>query len=349
MINVFSKIRRKLAAENKVMAYFRYAIGEILLVVIGILIALQVNNWNEQRKSNEKFNAVLEQIYTIVDQDVQYMTNYSSLLIQQSNITDSLLLIPKKIDPALLPSLLYYVDIIPDEFTSDATHQLDLLEFNPKNFSQSRLYKSIASYAFDGTGLNNLKSKHILPLLKKYNLPEPALIFGYSALNNFDNIDRGFFTKEQQKKALRVVQEVPFKIALQSAKSQTSLAYVMVQNKKNAALSILHLIKQYYPKARLLYQNIGIIGTATPNKNWDENVPMSLIDEQKSIWEVKIKLSDGSIKFRDGNSWLANWGGTTFPNGNTQWFSSDLQVKKGYYKVILNLSQKTYQFELIKE
>ncbi len=49
MVRFFNNIRQKLAAENKVMAYLRYAVGEILLVVIGILIALQINNWNEQR------------------------------------------------------------------------------------------------------------------------------------------------------------------------------------------------------------------------------------------------------------------------------------------------------------
>ena len=50
MMRFFRNIRQKLASENKVMAYLRYAIGEILLVVIGILIALQINNWNEGRK-----------------------------------------------------------------------------------------------------------------------------------------------------------------------------------------------------------------------------------------------------------------------------------------------------------
>jgi hypothetical protein len=50
---IFKNIRRKLAAQNKTMAYMRYAIGEIFLVVIGILIALQVNNWNEGRKDRK--------------------------------------------------------------------------------------------------------------------------------------------------------------------------------------------------------------------------------------------------------------------------------------------------------
>ena len=48
--------------ENKTSKYFKYAIGEIILVVIGILIALQVNNWNEQRKSKEYEKHLLNQL-----------------------------------------------------------------------------------------------------------------------------------------------------------------------------------------------------------------------------------------------------------------------------------------------
>jgi len=54
MIPFFRKIRKKMADDNKPMKYMRYAIGEILLVVIGILIALQVNNWNEINKDAKK-------------------------------------------------------------------------------------------------------------------------------------------------------------------------------------------------------------------------------------------------------------------------------------------------------
>lgn len=50
MIRIFRNIRQTLAAEHNVAKYLRYALGEIVLVVIGILVALQVNNWNEQRK-----------------------------------------------------------------------------------------------------------------------------------------------------------------------------------------------------------------------------------------------------------------------------------------------------------
>ncbi|WP_204346702.1 hypothetical protein [Psychroserpens algicola] len=52
MIKFFRNIRQNLLSEGKTGKYFKYAIGEIILVVIGILIALQINNWNEKRKEN---------------------------------------------------------------------------------------------------------------------------------------------------------------------------------------------------------------------------------------------------------------------------------------------------------
>jgi len=51
MIKFLRKIRQNLISEGKTGKYLKYAIGEIILVVIGILIALQINNWNENRKS----------------------------------------------------------------------------------------------------------------------------------------------------------------------------------------------------------------------------------------------------------------------------------------------------------
>jgi hypothetical protein len=68
MVQLFRKIRQKLLAEKKITHYFTYAIGEILLVVIGILLALQFNNW-----SIEKNNSVKERWYLInMVEDIEY-------------------------------------------------------------------------------------------------------------------------------------------------------------------------------------------------------------------------------------------------------------------------------------
>jgi len=62
MIKIFRKIRYDLMEKNKTGKYIKYAIGEIILVVIGILIALQINNWNEFRKDRVQEQEVLEQL-----------------------------------------------------------------------------------------------------------------------------------------------------------------------------------------------------------------------------------------------------------------------------------------------
>lgn len=63
MIKFFRKIRFRLMSENKTGKYLKYALGEIILVMIGILLALQVNNWNEHKKETKQERELL--IFTL--------------------------------------------------------------------------------------------------------------------------------------------------------------------------------------------------------------------------------------------------------------------------------------------
>ncbi len=62
MIKFFRKIRYDLMEKNKTGKYLKYAIGEIILVVIGILIALSINNWNENNKSRNSEKILLSNL-----------------------------------------------------------------------------------------------------------------------------------------------------------------------------------------------------------------------------------------------------------------------------------------------
>ena len=75
MIKFFRNIRKNLLNEGKTSKYFKYAIGEIVLVVIGILIALQINNWNESRKNSIFERKVISELSVDVNQDIQEMKN----------------------------------------------------------------------------------------------------------------------------------------------------------------------------------------------------------------------------------------------------------------------------------
>jgi hypothetical protein len=73
MIKFFRKIRQNLLMDNKTKKYFKYALGEIVLVVIGILIALSINNWNEERKNKIKESVYLEGIKSDLARDIKYI------------------------------------------------------------------------------------------------------------------------------------------------------------------------------------------------------------------------------------------------------------------------------------
>lgn len=71
MIKFFRKIRQNLLMENKTSKYFKYAIGEIVLVVIGILIALQINNWNNNRIEKQFETQILKEISKSIKNDIR--------------------------------------------------------------------------------------------------------------------------------------------------------------------------------------------------------------------------------------------------------------------------------------
>ncbi len=73
MIPFFRKIRKKMADDNRPLKYMRYAIGEIVLVVIGILIALQINTWNQLGKDRIKLRSNLIEIKESLDNDLKLM------------------------------------------------------------------------------------------------------------------------------------------------------------------------------------------------------------------------------------------------------------------------------------
>lgn len=75
MLKFFRRIRQNLIMENKVSKYLLYAIGEIVLVVIGILIALSINNWNTENKNHDLEKDLLLGIQSDLVRDTTQMTN----------------------------------------------------------------------------------------------------------------------------------------------------------------------------------------------------------------------------------------------------------------------------------
>ena len=90
MIKFFRKIRQNLLMENKTGKYFKYAIGEIILVVIGILIALQINNWNENQQLTKVENSTLKALLGEFEANRNSIKSYQDSIIKKKLFGDSL-------------------------------------------------------------------------------------------------------------------------------------------------------------------------------------------------------------------------------------------------------------------
>lgn len=203
MIKFFRHIRQQLLSEGKTIKYIKYAIGEIVLVVIGILIALQVNNWNETRKMQgikESYKlALIEDLRKDTLELKMTINETEKELIHLMEISKKISLQPLNIDSIVN---IYRVDFSP---LIDASRDFNrntiegLLSTGHINLFEKQLYNALMN-------LNALQNKTIkgietelgfyMNFSTKVNLPftdEFNGFNGFSLENIWNNIDRNEF------------------------------------------------------------------------------------------------------------------------------------------------------------
>jgi len=133
--------------QNKIRTYLLYAIGEIALVMIGILLALQVNNWNESRKAREMESSIIADIHEEFSKNSEQLnyivTRHQKLLNSANWLLDNYPDYDVEVD-----SMLFHLEWANSAFT-----------FNP---SQSAVQAIINTSSFNLIGNNDLRQKLIL-------------------------------------------------------------------------------------------------------------------------------------------------------------------------------------------
>lgn len=348
MIKFFRKIRQNLLSKGKTGKYFKYAIGEIVLVVIGILIALQVNNWNEKQKQDAEFEIVVEQFYNAVKNDTEAFNAHENRIAEQINFIDTLLIKPESFSIEILPLILGYLAVEDiNSYVSESIHHVSNLKYNINNPKQNELSKQITSY------VNSINKKvdfglvdRINPLFYEIGIAEPH--WNFNEIVNVNGIDN-YYSQEDYSTLYDLVRTSRFQAILKTLRSYKIIYQSTVSNYYADGLSIMKLIETYYPNVRLLYQDVGIIGTAINGYDdvGEKSTPLIQTDLKNSIWEIDLYLKKGTVKFRCRDSWNQNWGGMSFPKGKAELDGDNIYVEEGNYHVTLNLSTNTYEF--IKE
>ncbi len=145
MLRFFRLIRRKLIEEENARKYFWYALGEVFLVVIGILIALQINNWNESRKGIEASRIFLEEMRDDLASDTLELGN-KIRAIDRYAVYQRWYLSKKRFDLSDVDSLLSLSSGTFDFYMHDNTYQTMINSGNAKLLGYEHLDDDISRY-----------------------------------------------------------------------------------------------------------------------------------------------------------------------------------------------------------
>lgn len=247
----------------------------------------------------------------------------------------------------MLPLVLYYLD---QEFdlenhNTETANLIAGLQYNPADARQREIAKELTSYSSFHSSGRNKTTLRFTSLLEFHNIPNPNSSFGFSSYDDFKEVDTTFYNKRDLIKTRELFETEGVRAQLLTLRAEKEFRVgVEYPTFLNDGFSILNLIKSYDPRVKLLYKDVGVLGSAFPS-GWDRSVPMRLTNPELHIWEIDTFLNDGEVKFRTRDSWLTNWGGKDFPNGKAIYFGDNIPVKKGRYHIRINLVDNTYEFQ----
>ncbi|MEB2782342.1 hypothetical protein U3A58_18275 [Algoriphagus sp. C2-6-M1] len=167
MIKFFRKIRQRLLTEGNLKRYLIYAIGEILLVVIGILIALQINTWNEWRKDRIKEENILHDLAKNIEINIQTFQNDINLLEEWGRSSEIIIL--------ALGNKTVYSDTLRNHF-----HMARITK-------QKLFVSNIGFQAYKDYGLDLITNKNLsAEVIKLYEFTIPSILSTNDLVNEID-------------------------------------------------------------------------------------------------------------------------------------------------------------------
>lgn len=354
MLKFFRSIRKKLVEQNKIRSYLLYALGEILLVVLGILIALQVNNWNEERKMDERFRFGLQELHSEIQATAFYSGSISDKMSYQTVLIDSLLPFPDEVEIEKVPGIIQLFDQYVIE-NRENEWKTEYLEFDPKDEQRNSLAKALRSVAF---GWNNLDEEllrydlenRMSRYLQEWDIP---ITFYYPGTGYRDFIDDSRevpYTSKQLNRIRELLKDPSFIADLMTIRTVKNRMIIYSEQVGESSEAFLQFVQLYDPDTDYSIKRMEIIGSGLPGGQWATGKPMVKANEDDDmIWEIEQELIDGLIKFRADDEWILDWGKGESDPTKLVFKGGNIPVKQGYYSIRINIRDNSYSLDPIAE
>ena len=353
MLPFFRKIRQRLLSDRRLGKYLLYAAGEILLVMVGILLALEVNDWNEKRLKQQRSAFAMEQLTRGVQVNHYANQGLEDEVRYQLLLMDTLLNHPDTIDPRRIPGILQVLDeFAPRQVSNDAWY-LSYLDFDPTDSIEFQIatylrgFNTNQQYFDQGKeelGLLNVMKTH----LQNADIPRRVLGQGQSYRSFIGNYEDELYSERDLLAAASLIRSDAFLDDLKTLREYRSdiLTHIDVTRRTNE--QFLRYLRNNFTEIDRLFEPIQLVGSATPSQSWAEGYPMESKDPDWNRWVIDLELSDGLVKFRAGNSWVFDWGRGEFNPDRLVFKGADIPVKAGRYRISIDILQGTYELEPIR-
>lgn len=356
MIKFFRKIRQQLLTENKFSKYLLYAIGEIVLVVIGILIALSINNWNEEQKNRIEEKSLLLELRTEFRQKKENLEANErqgdglikniSIYYTYANSTTS------QYDKDSLRFLVRGLTF--GSFFVNPNRTLNSIENSAKiylikNDELRNYFKIWENSIFKLNGFDEkrevLMKNDIYPMISEYFLFKGRTdgtmkVEIIDARTDVMGIKYFFNAPSNQNLVSRFLD-------ISLALYYTSVEVLAVTNEVLQMIDE-ELMKYEDIKIEPYFSEIRVRGDAVDNE-----ISFVILEKlSNGTWEGTVPLKDGTVTFSNRERGIIEWTGDEFPKGKLRgsgYWDNNMSVKKGLYRVIFDYENGTYEFIKIND
>lgn len=343
MFRLFSKLRRLNLKSGNFLSYLQYAIGEIILIIIGIMIALYLDDMSLDRDRQRSFDTALSQVYTNLQMEKGWYQFFQASYENQSRIArhylDGRYEVPEGKEPQIVGFMnsLALGDLnLADEAILSALHD------NIISPEQTVLVNKISSHYlvwkdWDNV-INGYKIRFLDDLFKKYKSP---FIENYALFDEEQFGGTREYSALEVERARQIQSDEYFEAAVISVLNRNKDLLGRYDWKIRSIESIIEVIREYNPLIPLTFEELGVQFVSSGAES-REFIPMELSDAVRAIWKVRVPLEDGHILFRNGNSALVGWGTTLAADGTLLYNGKDIPVQAGTYDIEINLTDLTY-------
>ena len=240
MIKFFRKIRQRLLTENKFSKYLIYAIGEIVLVVIGILIALQINNWNESSKQRIEEVRLLEKVSIDLVSDINQLKKNIRNATDRQTIVDSIFTFLHK-DPNSDPMKFLNYNFVAistenhfevNSGTFDESQSAGSIKFIQNDSLREQIFNYYRNTKRNYDDENTIQSlyRDIFPIMFKKIIATKEYIFMHNGtISNLPELDIAALSRDQDYMAILLQKEISEEYQIKSWKSFLQNAESLVQ------------------------------------------------------------------------------------------------------------------------